>query len=427
MLSYNFALWLRANTRHLDKKTLLQICGIMFLDIYSLSFVIGYSIYFKNILLPDLELYQFQFAIACIMVTCQLSKITGFLYFNYQKSLKFKSPIASLLIISFLYLLIALIPKHSAFGFAAFAYAFLLLVFKAFFIGYDIALVLRFANRSFKPSDGKLIFIFMLIFYDLGILTSILSTRLIINGELSIYQLGFFTRVQSVASCILVLLIAYTRRDIKPSVIELTNYSKLYFINNLRTHWQDILTNSLIISYHVFLIYIVVFRVPSTLHFVFGYSPHQITRLLLYMTILGFVGANLVVLISRWIKPLQLLSGLFSIAIIFGAVMIILNNSVRHELFAYSLLFTSFIYGAFLRATPMLLFPLHDFTPRNQLLNRFIAYMMAYTIWGTLAIFILDLAHYITHTFMDRSIAELTTAYATLCFIALIRYAKKYV
>lgn len=93
MLSYNLLLWHKANTSHLDKRNLIQICGTMFLDMFSLTFLIGYSIYLKSTLLPNLDTYQFQLLISSVIVVCQLVKAYGFYYASTQTKLFFKSQI----------------------------------------------------------------------------------------------------------------------------------------------------------------------------------------------------------------------------------------------------------------------------------------------------------------------------------------------
>lgn len=426
MLSYNFGLWYKTNTKHLDKKNLVQICGIMFLDIYALSFVLGYSLYFKNILMPHMEAYQFRCMIALILVICQIIKVFGFFYCLSQKSFKFRSPVLSIVSIGLLYLILSLIPSFHIIGHYSLLIYVSILIIKAFLIGYDIALMLRFANLNFRPKDCSSIFIFIALIYDLGILASIFTIRIVINGGVSFHLLSYFTCLQGCLMCCVALFIAYTRKNITSSMLYLNSYSRTYFIHNLHNNWRKIITRSLIISYHVFLIYIVTFRVPGILHFMFNFSPKEINEILLLITVLGFLGANLVRLLAHWFKPLKILYSLFVLSIIEGIVITVSGMILNTVYYMASIFFTAFLYGAFLRATPMVLFPLSDFPPRDQLMSRFISYMLAYALWSTFAIFILDLSHYLNHTFFDDSSAKLTIFYAGICLIALQLYMKNY-
>lgn len=426
MLSYNFGLWYKTNKQHLSKKNLVQICGIMFLDIYALSFILGYSIYFKNILIPDMEIYKFRCLIAFILIFCQIIKVFGFFYCFTRKNFKFKHPAFSIVSIGILYLMMSLMPGFYVIGHYLLLMYILILTIKAFFIGYDIALVLRFTNLNFKPEDCRTIFIFIALVYDLGILASLFATRLVINGDISFHLLNDFTRLQGGLMFCFSLFIAYTRKNISSKILYFNSYSRIYFIHNLHKNWKKIITRSLIISYHVFLIYVVTFRVPGILHFMFNYSAKEINNTLLMITILGFLGANTVRLVANFVKPLNILYGLFVLSIIEGLFISIGGAIFNTFYYMASLFFTAFAYGAFLRATPMVLFPLSDFTPRNQLMNRFISYMLAYAIWSMLAIFILDFAHYINHTFFDNSSARLTIFYASICLISLYSYIKNH-
>lgn len=426
MLSYNFSLWHKANTSHLDKRNLIQICGTMFLDMFSLTFLIGYSIYLKNILLPNIDKYQFQFLVSSMVVVCQLVKAYGFYYASSQKKLLFKSPNTSIILIGFCYLLSSL-PNYGNIGYFTISYFVIITLVKALIIGYDLGLVLRFAQLNFKPTDGKMIYVFILFIYDLAILAGIFTTRLVIEGEMSLNKLGLFSHLQEFLWFLIALIIAYSRKNITQQMLYFNNYSKLVFIHNLKHYWKKIFTRSLIVSYHVFLIYIVTFRVPSTLHFIFGYSQHQINKILLIMTLLGIIGANCVFLTAKIVKPVQVMAGLFITSILVSLIKLMSTVWMTNKLYyLVTLLFTAFMYGAFLRSTPMVLLPIHDFPPRYKLINRFMAFMLAYTVWGMLAMLILDLSHYIHHTFVDKSLTKLTIFYASICFIAFYRYIKEH-
>jgi hypothetical protein len=74
----------------------------------------------------------------------------------------------------------------------------------------------------------------------------------------------------------------------------------------------------------------------------------------------------------------------------------------------------------------MVLAPINDFPQRYQLINRFISYMLAYAIWGMLAMFILDFSHYITHRFKDDSFSELTIFYVSICLVGLYKYINEH-
>lgn len=426
MLSYNLSLWFKANTKHLNKANLIKIFGTMFLDIFSLSFTMGYSIYFKNVALPHIDRYQFLFIVSGLLLCSQLLKTYGFFYASSQSSLKFNSPMGSIILIGFCYLLMTL-PSYFQFNYLLMVFIVLLLLFKSLLIGYDLGLLLRFAQLNFRMNDSKIIFIFILLIYDLGILAGIFTTRLVIEGEITPNEIGSLSWLQEILCFLIAMLIAYSRKDITKQMLYFNNYSRRFFINNLKNYWKKIITRSLIVSYHVFLIYIFTFKVPSTLHIIFGYAQYEINRILLVMTILSIAGANSVLLTSKIVKPVYILSGLFVISIIISIIKMSSAVWLLNDLYYISILiFTAFIYGAFLRATPMALLPINDFPPRYQLTNRFMSYMLAYAIWGMLAIFILDSLHYINHRFKDDSFSELTIFYVSICLIGLYKYVKEY-
>lgn len=426
MLSYNLSLLFKANTEHLNKANLIKIFATMFLDMFSLSFTMGYSIYFKNVALPNIDRYQFLFIVSGVLLCSQLLKTYGFFYASSQSRLKFNSPMTSIILIGFCYLLMTL-PSYFQFNYFFMVFILLLLLLKSLLIGYDLGLLLRFAQLNFRPTDGKVIFIVILLIYDLGILAGIFTTRLVIEGEITPNKIGSFYRLQEILCFLIAMLIAYSRKDITKQMLYYNNYSRRFFINNIKHYWKKIIIRSLIVSYHIFLIYMVAFKVPSSLDMIFGYAQYEINRILLIMTLFGIVGANSVFLISKLFKPVNILSGLFIISIIISIIKMSSNTWLLDDLYYISILMlTAFIYGGFLRATPMVLAPINDFPQRYQLINRFISYMLAYAIWGMLAMFILDFSHYITHRFKDDSFSELTIFYVSICLVGLYKYINEH-
>ena len=148
---------------------------------------------------------------------------------------------------------------------------------------------------------------------------------------------------------------------------------------------------------------------------------------MLWMTIFGFLGGNLMWLMGKYVKSINIMLLLLVVSTFIGLVWTFLN--LNHELSFYikSLYISAFLYGCFLRATPMLLFQINDFDQRNQLTNRYISYMLAYTIWGSLAICILDWGHLYRHTPNDDYPSALCTISSLISLVATLGYWKIYV
>ena len=86
MLSYNYSILKKSwNNKSLNKKNLIQILGVFFLDMFSITLYISYSIYYRPVILPAIDIFTAKLILSGLLIFIQLGKSFGFLYF-YRKS-----------------------------------------------------------------------------------------------------------------------------------------------------------------------------------------------------------------------------------------------------------------------------------------------------------------------------------------------------
>ena len=221
--------------------------------------------------------------------------------------------------------------------------------------------------------------------------------------------------------------IIFSRRNIKPHQLYVNLFSGTKFWKNLSKYKYLILKRSFIVYYHVLLIYIVIFRIPSLLHLEFAISVKQINIIMIGMTIFGFLGTNFILLLSKWFRLINLMIFLFVFVTFIALVWTFYDLDITLGLYIQSLYVIAFFYGCFLRATPMFFSDIEDFDQRNQLNCRYISYMLAYTIWGPIAIFILDCGHLYRHLPNDNSTTALCAISSLIGLFAIMSYGKIYI
>lgn len=62
----------------------------------------------------------------------------------------------------------------------------------------------------------------------------------------------------------------------------------------------------------------------------------------------------------------------------------------------------AYIYGVFIRVTPLYLYHVKDIKQRRWLISRYLAYIFTYSVLGPLSVLMLDLSHFIRHAYYDN-------------------------
>ena len=85
-----------------------------------------------------------------------------------------------------------------------------------------------------------------------------------------------------------------------------------------------------------------------------------------------------------------------------------------------------FVYGVFVRLTPMVLYRVVDFDVHNRLTGRYLGNIFAYSGFGSLAVLCLDLSRVYTHNFHNYAPEIIILVVSILGFIALKIYTKHF-
>ena len=178
MLSYNLSILKATWHQSLNKRHLIQIFGIFFLDMYSLTLYLSYSIYYRPIILPAVNLNSAKLILSAIFLFIQSCKVLGFIYFYNRNKSKYLNPMFSISIISICYLAIVVMPCFSTSSLLKLIYFVFFTAIKDFFVGYDLAMMLRFININYKQQERKFTYFFILFSSDMGILFSAFISRI---------------------------------------------------------------------------------------------------------------------------------------------------------------------------------------------------------------------------------------------------------
>lgn len=424
MLSTNFLLVRSAPLNKAEKKSLFMIFSSTYLDMYDMALFVGYSIYLSAVLLPPLKLFQALLAFSSILFTVQLSKIFGIILFNHSIEKYRRNIIRAPQVIALCYFFLALIPNYSQIGLRSFIVFWILRLIQGVAFGFEIGFTINYSNMNFSQENKRFMYYFILFSGEMGALVSILFNRLLVDHGMSIQTFDLFWRIQFFIGCLFVLVNLMLRVRHRHILNNYSNFSRRSFFYTLKRNWRYILLRSLIVSLHVCLIVMVIFRVPFFLHLAMGFSYVRINIILLAVTVVGFIGANFARALALFYSPVKLMKVFYVLVILFSLVWIVFGGNGRYYLLWIYIV--GFVYGVFVRLTPMVLYRVVDFDVHNRLTGRYLGNIFAYSVFGSLAVFCLDLSHAYTHNFHDYAPELIIMVFSTLGFIALKIYTKHF-
>ncbi len=201
------------------------------------------------------------------------------------------------------------------------------------------------------------------------------------------------------------------------------NFSRLGFIYTLKKDFVYIIYRAMILSYPTSLLFMIIFRLPAFISLDMGWSHLIINRVILGISIFGFIGASISRYIVQYIKPRNLLYFIHASGIFINLVWIISGRVIVD--YVWWILLSSFIYGALIYLNPIFLYNVADFQRHNRLHGRYLGYFLAYSLIGGIVIFTLDLSHYLLQSyFMNTSLYILIIT--AVCGIVGLRFYSKH-
>lgn len=425
MLSYNFSLIKSSPLRQIPMRTMLFILGIVYLDMYDVALYIGYSVYLSPVVLPHLALYSIFLIFSSVFVVSQFSKIIGYFWFNLlEDSYSQKNATRAPRLIGLCYLILAIQPTYAEIGIYAFYLFLLIRMIQGFAFGFELAFVIRFANAQSQHKSRRYMFYFIIFAGEIGILVSVFVNRFIISQGWDIVLYDHICRLQFFTGfCLIVLHYIFVERKINIKVYS-NHFTRLNFLYSLKKDGLYILFRSSILCFNVALIIMIIFRMPNLSHLGLGWSHQLINQTVLHITILSFIGSNFVRLIEKHFKPRNIMLFSYLLGIVVCFVWIYFNLVyAQYRLWMYII---AFLYGAFIRLYPLVMYRLSDFHCHNRLSSRYLGGFLSYNLFGSLTLLALDLAHYKVHSYHDNIALYILIISAVIGIISLQLYTRKF-
>ena len=422
MLSLNFKLIKSSPIRELPYWVLFIIFGVIYLDMYDVALYIGYSIYLHPVLLPHLQLYEAFLIFGTIFLLSQVAKVGGYVWF-YLFSKNTKYYLIAPIIIGVCYMLLAFHSGYNQIGYSALYFFAFVRVIQGCAMGFELAFILQFASSQLDYSSRRFVFYFILFAGEIGALVSVCVNRMIISHDLNIVQYDDLWRLQFIMRFIIIFAIfIIIKNKIKTS--RSLKFSRLGFIHVFRKEGVYILLRSLTLSYQIALLFIIIFRLPTFISLDIGWSHAIVNRIVLQVSILGFIGANLSRFLTQYISPKRMLYILHVGGILVNLVWIITGWLVVE--YEWWIGLSAFIYGALIYLNPIFLYDVADFNRRSRLQGRYLGYFFAYSLIGSIIIFILDLAHYTSQSGLDCTSLYILVVTGLLGIVGLKFYTKHF-
>lgn len=416
MLSLNFNQVRRSGLLKLDNAVLLYVFIIFFVDFYDTSLYIGYIIYLRKIIFPQLDIFGATVRFAMLFATVQIFKVFGFAICSYI--MPYHRKLVYVPLITFFL---------SSMGLAAFwifgAYSnhlipiFLVLrFFQALSIGAEICFAVQITNSVAKTERTKIsMYYFILLAGECGIFISIAVNRYLLSHGVTILQFMHDWRIQLMFSGFLALVAIYLKAK-NLQKYRYNNFSQKVFFLTILRHWKLILIRSGIGFYSFLLIVIIIIRIPYILEYDYGWTHATINKILLLVTVFGFLGANLASILARYVEHFSLMVLLYIASMITNCYFYYIRAFEHENLYAIWVVVTGFSYGAFLRLTPEVLNSVSDFNFRNRLVGRYMSYFFVYTICSAAIILCLDYMHYVHHLSKhNNKLAETPLLFILFC------------
>lgn len=426
MLSVNFNLVRRSPLKTVNKNILLYIFLIFYLDMYDLALFAGYAIYLSRIIIPVYNLYQCLPIFAAVFLTTQVAKITGFLLYNFSSDSYQKFAKYPLICVGISYFGLIIFPTYGMVGIGSFIIFVALRLMQGFAFGNEIGFVVKFANSSITVEKSKIAtYYFILLSSEVGILVSIFFNRLLVSHGVALITYEFLWRFQFFINFLFICICIFIKSKHK-IIYNRNRFSRSCFVYTIKKNWRYILLRSTTIFYSALLIVVVIIRVPNILELVFKWSHAEINQVVLMVTILGFIGANMVLVFKKFINPINLMLLLYIINITEDVLIWHSGIFFRVDIYKLWIYSMGFFYGAFLRLTPTIVYNVIDFKPRNRLIGRYLSYMISYTIFISLSIAFSDYSHFTQHTMHDGVPIVIIIIGAIFGMISLVLYKPYY-
>lgn len=429
MLSINFNLFVKSQIRYFHRSVLLFVFLLFFLDTYDVVLSSGYAFYLKPALLPDLNLYTSFPIFASILLFSQLAKFIGFIAYSflinkYSKKLQ----ATNLYLIGICFFCIAIFPSYSICGYYSLSIFFILKIILGMTLGYEIGFVVNFANNRLSIANGRHSFYyFILMAGEIGIVVSLFLNRWFISHNINMLDYEYVWRTQAFMASLIVYICICIKRQY--GIFDpLTTFKRRRFIIIFSKHWRYILLRSFNVFYLAMLVLVVLVRAPNVLELVFNWHLTEINHAVLIMTISAFLGANFIFLLCKFFKidPFKLMVSFYILNLIIDIIVLITNDYSDPEFYRWWFYIMAFFYGAFLRLTPTVIYKIEDFDPSNRLIGRYISHAIAYMIFVSIAIFIMDYSHFLVHTLHDAIPILVITFGVIVALWSLLKF-KKYI
>lgn len=424
MLSLNFFLLRRAKLNRAERKSLAVLFTSIYLDMYDFALYIGYATYLSPLVMPHASHFERLFTLSIIFIAGQLLKLVGIgLYYRLLRFYKI-NVLLSPVIIGIAYIGMAFLPNYHLSEFYLLRILLLLRLVQGLAFGFEIGFAISNANQVIKGIHKRNIYYFLLFSGELGIVISVLINRTIVANQASLSTFVELWRYQFLAGAVLICINLLLRiRYLRQSRVVCV-YSRKFFAYTIYQNYQQILLRSSLLFLQSGLLVMAVFRLPTFLHHISGFSHNKINKILLITGILGYCGSYFGKLLMRRYNTIRLLGVFYALAILINLLWIWCN--IRVFYLEYWIYFMGALYGFCSQITSHVLLLLSDFRPHNRLTGRYISYVFGLTVYGSLSILILDIARYFSKTYYDYTPQIIIIVAAMFGIIALDVYLKRY-
>lgn len=426
MLSINFKLVKNSPLRYANRGGLLYVFLIFYLDMYDLALFAGYAIYLSHIIVPIYNLFKCLPIFATVLLMTQLAKATGFFNYNLfsHKYPHFKT--FALVFICLSYLGLAIFPSYAMMGLGSLMIFTILRVLQGGALGYEIGFAIKYASALLKIQRTNLAtYYFILLSGEIGIFISIIFNRFLVSHNSTLLDYEYFWRLQFFLNFILLLVCLWLKSkcNIKFSA---NGFAAKSFVYTLTTKWRYILLRSVVIFFTALLIMIVIIRVPNILELVFKWPQAEINNVVFATTIFGFIGANSILLVQRFVSPIKIMIFLYCASILENTFFWMNGSFYDSHIYTLWIYSVGFLYGAFLRLTPLVVYSVMDFRPSNRLIGRYLSHLFAYTFLVSFTVLAMDYSHFANQTMHDFVPLAMMIASAALGIVALLLYKPYY-
>ena len=153
-----------------------------------------------------------------------------------------------------------------------------------------------------------------------------------------------------------------------------------------------------------------------------GWTQNNVNVVTIQITVLGFIGSYLMKICTKYLNPARLMMIMYLISVVENIIYLYGNLLFAGTFNYYWLLSMGLFYGAFLRLTPLILFDMKDFNPRQQLIGRFISFLLAYVVVIGITLFFIDASYFVYQS--DRVPTVLYTLVIVAIFGIISLWAK---